>query len=697
MCIASTLGELPKASFKQKFFTWPTDYRKIENYILAQEIKHNMYFCVNLLSSQKRIKENCLPSKLLWADLDDAPLSEVEGNIPPSILIQTSPGRHQALWRLSVELPSYQAEDYSRRLAYQLDADTSGWDLTQLLRVPFTKNFKYTNKPAILLVKALEAQAPPLIFESLPQPPSSNGNDNLASEDIPDELPSLEHVLYKYHAVLKGTAFHAMYSQEPDEDWSKTLWRIIHILFESGLSQEEVFVVANSAPSNKYARDDRPLEHLWREVLKAARHQANVYLIDSEWQPLAMPKLVDEPASGTFLDSYRDWAKEATDAVVQFHDLSCMILLSSIVANSVRLETSYGPMVPNLWGLILGDSTLTRKTTAMRMVIDFLVMLDPELIMATDGTAEGLLTGLSTRPNKVSMFYKDEISGFFDSINRKEYLAGMPETLTHLYDVPPVYTRRLRKETIHIESPAFVFFGGGVRERVYEALSEEYIVSGFLPRFLVVSGDTDLTSLRRTGPATETSTEKRTKLANYFMDLKEQYAVDATVSIGGQRVDMPARIMAQLSPEAWQKYGDIEELMVKSASDSSTPGLALPTFERLTRSMLKIAVILAATRQSPVDEQIQVTVEDIKNAAWYIQDWGRYSVDLVQNAGKKASEKLLDKITRVISEKPGILRSTMMQHYHLSKREADDVLATLEDRQLVRKEKQGRGWRYFLA
>ena len=84
-------------------------------------------------------------------------------------------------------------------------------------------------------------------------------------------------------------------------------------------------------------------------------------------------------------------------------------------------------MVPNLWGLILGDSTLSRKTTAMRMIMDIIAALDSDMILATDGSAEGLLSGLATRPNKTSIFYKDEISGFFDSMNKKDYLAGMSE------------------------------------------------------------------------------------------------------------------------------------------------------------------------------------------------------------------------------------------------------------------------------
>ena len=51
---------------------------------------------------------------------------------------------------------------------------------------------------------------------------------------------------------------------------------------------------------------------------------------------------------------------------------------------------------------------------------------------------------------------------------------------------------------------------------------------------------------------------------------------------------------------------------------------------------------------------------------------------------------------RAITTYPGIARSTIMQHYHLSKREADEILGTLEERQLVRVEKRGRASNYFI-
>lgn len=703
-CLATTNAAAPRATFKQHFYEWPTDFNKIENHILRHESKLNVYFCVNLLNKAQRLKENCLATDFLWADLDsanpDAP--EIKTKIPPGIVVASSPGRYQAYWRLTSFLPPFQAEDYSRRIAYYADADKSGWDLGQLMRVPFTRNFKYDLKPIIAVEYALETRAPPILFEALPVPIITANGDGTEDQVTPilKSLPTADLIIYHYAAHLQGSQFAATYSEEPtaETDWSKVIWKLIHICLEAGMSAEETLVIANSAPCNKYARDGRPIEHLWRDIVKAKSKTDSINLIFGDFKALTMPVLVPEPASETFIDEYREWASEATDAIVTFHDLCIFILLSALVSSSVKLNTSSGQITPNLWGLILGDSTLSRKTTSMRMVMDLLASMDTEMIVATDGSAEGLLSALADRPNKASIFYKDEVSGFFSSINRKDYLAGMPETLTALYDVPSIFSRRLRRETIHIESPAFVFFGGGVKDRVYDNITEEYILSGFMPRFLIVSGETDMEKLRRMGPPTEAGGKRKSVIYSKIADMYEQYCSEVVVNLGGQKTKMPPRISANLTSEAWAKYGEFEETLVSVASEVAASDLALPTFERLSRSMLKMAIILGAARQEPNKENaIIIEKNDVINAAWYVQDWGRYSVDIVLNAGKRLSEKMLDKILKAIERNPGILRSTLTRHYKLNKREADEILLTLEDRMLVRRETAGKGNRYWVT
>jgi hypothetical protein len=93
------------------------------------------------------------------------------------------------------------------------------------------------------------------------------------------------------------------------------------------------------------------------------------------------------------------------------------------------------------------------------MAMDFLAELDPDCLLATSGSVEGVLSGLADRPKKTSMYFRDEVAGFFSEIQKKDYLSGMAEALAHLYDCPAIDHRRLRKETITIVSPVFIFFG----------------------------------------------------------------------------------------------------------------------------------------------------------------------------------------------------------------------------------------------
>jgi len=499
--------------------------------------------------------------------------------------------------------------------------------------------------------------------------------------------------------LLGRAGFFSAYEADldPEDDWSKILWKVINICLECGLSDIETFAVLLPAKCNKYMRDGRSPKYLWRDIKKAQAAQNRLagitvgLVLGTPATPLFMPTIFEgKPGEPTFIDDYREWGVIATDALAQYHEIAAAIILSAILAANIKLDTSYGNMVPNLWGLILGDSTLTRKTTAMRMAMDLLHEVDDEAILATDGSAEGLLTGLSLRPNRASIFYKDEVAGFFHSINRKDYLAGMPETLTQLYDVPQTYTRLLRKETIRISSPVFIFFGGGIKDRVYQEVGEQYILSGFLPRFLVVTGDADLEQIRRTGPATHSTDLERARMITRLADMREAYQRIVTMNIAGQEIDIPAKTEAFLTTEAWELYGDIEMRMVKAASESPYNALALPTFERLSRSMLKLAVLLGAARQEPKVNTIQIELQDVTDASRFVQSWGVHTVDLVMNAGISITQRVMDKVLTTIRRNEGINRGKLMQYYHMTKREADEILGSLEDRGQIIIKRNGR-------
>lgn len=692
LCIATESAI--KGDFKQKFFQWPTEESEVLAYINRQRATKNVWFCVNLLHKKSRKKEDnpWLSGNLLWADLDECPPDVIEPQ--PQVVIESSPDRYQALWLVEEELDPQIAEDYSRRIytQYQANGVDSGWALGKLLRVPYTNNLKYKEKPLVKLTRSLDVTIPSELFEALTQTP-----DIVAEDKGLPELEDAEGIIARHFIKLREKNFHALWGYEPNDsdDWSKLLWSLILTCLEAGLTKEETFSIAAASHCNKYARDNRPLRYLWRDVSKAAKVHESVNAFSG---PFGMPELIpgDDYKLGarSFVEEYAAWAREATDACPQYHDLTAFILLSCLLAANVRLETSYGKLRPNLWGLILGDSTLTRKSTAMRMGMDIIDFIDSDILLATDGSAEGLLTGLQGRSGRTSMFFRDEVVGFFDSIRKKDYLAGMPQMLTQLYDGGTI-ARRLRKELISVSDPIFVFFGGGIKDQMYTSVDEQFVYSGFLPRFLIVSGETDLSQLRSTGPPTLEIIEKRQKLYHKLDTLYKEYGVATDVEILGEKAKMIQDVEATLTADAWKLYAEIEFRMVEAATISPNPPLILPTFERLTRSLLKMAVLLAASRGNP-EGGIEVDERDVRRAAKYIQEWGNYTIEVLLNIGQTVAMRKLERVLHYIASRPGVTRSAVMRALNLSKREMQEIEETLDARGQLQVTPQGRS-RFYTA
>jgi RepB DNA-primase from phage plasmid/Protein of unknown function (DUF3987) len=687
--------------FKQQFFSWPSQRLQMGAFIDNLHTGHNLWFGVNLFRRPERKRDYALPTRLVWADLDFCNPGEVTP--APQCRIESSPQRYQAIWRLDELVIPEEAQALSKRIAYAYadqGADKSGWDIEQLLRVPFTYNYKYDDGaqvPDVKLLSTFEALLPKDVFSEITTPTPEEQAEKI--EPMPDilSLPPVSGIIYKYQNELRRTNFTDTFTVEPSEDWSGVMWHLINLCLESGMAREEVFAVALESKCNKYERDNRPIEYLWREVLKADWRQRQVSAVMGEAEPLIMPTLYEGDPPETIIDRYKKWAAEATDAVEEYHELSCVILLSTLLSGNLHCDTSFGNIIPNLWGLILGDSTLTRKSTAMRMGLDLITTIDRELVVATDGSAEGVLSAIATRPSQVSMFFKDEVAGFIDSINKKDYLAGMPEILTNLYDVPEFYMRRLRKENIVISKPVFIFFGGGIRDKMYELLSERHVLTGFLPRFLVVGGDADLSKMRPAGPLVPGLAEKRQKLLSLLQELYLTYGEEAEIEVPNANTtfSIPIDVKAVLTDDAWTYFESIQVQMATAAEASSFKIVAQPTFDRLAWSCFKMGMLLAASRQEPVEQKITIELRDLQAAAYYIQRWGIHSIDLITNVGRTTSQKQILQVLSFIKGKPGCWRADISRNFHLNKRELDLILETLLDRNHIRLKKLGRGYQIY--
>jgi hypothetical protein len=202
LCLAKIGG---KKQWKgEEFFKYPGELENALDWIDENLATYNLYFCAQLLEKPQRLKEHIHKVAQVWADLD--PCHPDKLLVPPTISWESSPGRYQAIWRLEELIDGKEAEQLSRRIAVAHKGDgvdQSGWDRTQLLRIPFTYNFKYgPPHPQVTIVDARPGHYRPDDFASYPPAPEDT---EPTGEPIPDLDESAAEVLARHRGTLRDS------------------------------------------------------------------------------------------------------------------------------------------------------------------------------------------------------------------------------------------------------------------------------------------------------------------------------------------------------------------------------------------------------------------------------------------------------------------------------------------------------------
>jgi hypothetical protein len=675
-----------KAEFREEFYQYPVQLPSIVATIIRNSRAHNVYFCPHLFNTTARKKEHVSVVPSAWADLDACPPDKLL--IKPTIVVQSSPGRYQAIWRFDDVVDPEDAEGISKKIAYYHQpsgADISGWDLTQLLRVPGSHNLKaeYLEGGIAPVVDVIELNTNRYRQSEFDVYPEIEIRDKPAvpmpSEDELDGYDS--HALLKSRQDRLSVKVERLFAVTPTDDWSGALWELERLLFEAGFNAVEVFVICRDAACNKYLRDGRQESLLWKEVCRAETADIKI----TRKGPALSPLLTDAEREIlrnlpiTFIERYQKWAAELGDAAVQYHEAGAFVILSSLLSGPVRLPTSFGNIVLNLWFMILADTTLTRKSTAMDLAADLVEDIDPDVKLATDGSIEGLMQSLSGRAGRPSMFHRDEVTGLIESMTKKDYLAGMAEMFTKLYDGKS-QKRVLRKEIISVRNPVVIFFAGGIKDRLTSILTPEQISSGFMPRFIFITAQSDPSKVKPIGPPTVRDTSGRERIEAELRDMFAHYrktVISQKQSPNGTiiNLEMDSTFDAELTPDAWNRYNELETTMVRDGIQQDMRDLLTPTFDRLAKSTLKAAVLIAASEQR--EETVRVELEHILRAIGYAEKWRKHAIEVIEGVGIGPEEHKIQRISSFVKSSPGASRSVIMQRFHLTAREASQIFDTL--------------------
>jgi len=267
-CLAISNG----SGWLETFYKYPEELDEIVERADKAKSTANVYFSSYLFRSPQSTKAQVLPSRTIQADLDDADVAQLAKK--PTILVQTSPGRHQGYWVLSEQLDPESHEVLSKKLSYSIPlCDRSGWPLGKKVRVPGTLNHKYPDGPKdVKIIGEVNGKVGPEEFEALPEVSDTmvehfddkfiEGTPGQNVKDHPQEL--LERIKNEIPAKV-----YVSYDRVQD-DRSEALWAIMCWGFKCGLNRDEVFILASGSANNKYSDHKyRGNADLARDVLRA--------------------------------------------------------------------------------------------------------------------------------------------------------------------------------------------------------------------------------------------------------------------------------------------------------------------------------------------------------------------------------------------------------------------------------------------
>ncbi len=224
--------------WQKYFFSWPEQRSDIVTHMMDATRTKEAYIAPSLFSRMDATKDAWRGTRYVWVDFDGNAPGELPEGIPsPSIRIQSSTRGHEHwYWRLNeFETEMAVVEGLSKRLAYTLESDRSGWDSVQVFRAPGTLH--HDTKRRVRLLTADDSRHSIADFVNLVEPPESV----VINTNITD-LPDLQDVIAKYKWPTDARDLFKK-AKQPHGSRSEAMMRMAYHCIEMEMTDEEAYVI----------------------------------------------------------------------------------------------------------------------------------------------------------------------------------------------------------------------------------------------------------------------------------------------------------------------------------------------------------------------------------------------------------------------------------------------------------------------
>jgi len=366
------------------------------------------------------------------------------------------------------------------------------------------------------------------------------------------------------------------------------------------------------------------------------------------------------PTSG-LVREHHDYGVYATDAPAIYHAASILTTISTACADTAVLILDGAPHALNIWTMIVGQSSVDRKTTATRLAVDRLEAVLERRIQRIFGSPEGFISALQDEPT--SLLYISEGASFFEQRDAS-YWRHAKGMFMDLYDYSPMFRRRLAKTELVIEHPRLSILSACALTLLDHHSKLTDWLGGFLPRFLMIMGDkTEFLPATRADKTAEKSIEDQ-----IFNIHNHNWGPISISSLARQTLE-------QFSYEIYQDL-------------SAYPDNLHPALNRLPEASLRLAAIYEIASQAAQVPRgvLMVTNTSAQHAVALCRE--SRDVALLRLAelaeGNGVSRELMNIETLVRrSSLAGVSRSDILRGAHIHADHLDRIIHTLVERDSI--------------
>jgi len=359
----------------------------------------------------------------------------------------------------------------------------------------------------------------------------------------------------------------------------------------------------------------------------------------------------------TFLSIYQKYAAEITDASPDYHLFMGLSLIGLILKNRVFFPWGDTRLYPNIWIILLGESTVDHKSTAIMIPHRLADRYDHLLSYPNEFSYERMVVMLANRPCGVFLF--DEFKTFLGLLNR-DYMAGSRGFLASMYDAPYNYKRELSSGTFEIKNPAVSIWTATTTAWFTDNLKESDIEGGLIPRFIIVRA----TRKGKDVPLPPMADKEARNLLQGWMTNFQ--------SLSGAAYMFPD---ARKIHDRW--YNKMREWRVNRFG---------AFVGRLQAYLIKFAMIIQVNDTQSLKITPETMEKSVKLITWLFDEMRKIEEDEIVTG---AHNKDIQKIKRYLSKtKNWMSRSQLLRATHLSSWQFNNAIKTMSERDEVLIDKQ---------